>query len=155
MRSKTPAKRLPSARRTLAISWVVRLRVPLTIRNTRSATHRRASWAMFSAAGQPNVTASIAPNAIRADCSIGCSPSFVINDAQGYGCLSFTSSSGAAHGKAANFLAFSGALELPHGWVHNAVGGTMGSSRSPADPLFWLHHAMVDRLWSIWATAHH
>jgi len=104
MRSKTPAKRLPSARRTLAISWVVRLRVTLTIRNTRSATHRRASWAMFSAAGQPNVTASIAPNAIRADCSIGCSPSFVINDAQGYGCLSFTSSSGAAHGKGSIFI---------------------------------------------------
>jgi tyrosinase len=21
---------------------------------------------------------------------------------------------------------------------------------SPADPLFWLHHAQVDRLWSLW-----
>src|SRR5882762_4179950 len=36
--------------------------------------------------------------------SVGCSPSFVINDAQGYGCLSFTSSSGAAHGKGLIFI---------------------------------------------------
>jgi hypothetical protein len=21
---------------------------------------------------------------------------------------------------------------------------------SPADPLFWMHHAQIDRLWSIW-----
>ena len=37
----------------------------------RSATHGRASRAMFSATGQPNVTASIAPNAVRPGCSIG------------------------------------------------------------------------------------
>lgn len=33
----------------------------------------------------------------------------------------------------ANFTAFTGALEGPHGWVHGAVGGTMGTSTSPAD----------------------
>ena len=55
IRSNSPAKRLPSARRTLAISSVVRLSVPLTIRNTRSASRRRASSATASAAGRPNV----------------------------------------------------------------------------------------------------
>ena len=24
------------------------------------------------------------------------------------------------------------------------------TSTSPADPMFWLHHAEVDRLWEIW-----
>jgi tyrosinase len=38
-----------------------------------------------------------------------------------------------------------------HDTVHGWVGGTMNSIMiSPADPLFWLHHAQVDRLWSIW-----
>ena len=52
------------------------------------------------------------------------------------------------------FTAFAGALEGPHGWVHNAVGGTMGGSTSPQDPLFWLHHAFIDKLWADWETAH-
>ncbi len=51
------------------------------------------------------------------------------------------------------FTAFQTALESPHGWVHNAVGGTMRSSSSPADPLFWLHHAMVDKIWADWEKA--
>jgi tyrosinase len=54
----------------------------------------------------------------------------------------------------ATFTAFTGALEGPHGWVHNAVGGTMGSSTSPKDPLFWLHHAFIDKLWADWEVAH-
>ncbi len=29
----------------------------------------------------------------------------------------------------------------------------MGGSRSPADPVFWLHHAMVDKLWADWERA--
>jgi tyrosinase len=48
------------------------------------------------------------------------------------------------------FQAFQSWLEQLHGSVHNAVGGTMASSSSPADPIFWLHHANVDRLWSVW-----
>jgi len=50
----------------------------------------------------------------------------------------------------ADFLAFSMALEAPHNRVHNVVGGTMSSSRSPADPIFWLHHAFIDKLWADW-----
>ncbi len=42
----------------------------------------------------------------------------------------------------------------PHNDMHNAVGGTMDSSSSPADPLFWLHHANIDRLWVSWQQTH-
>jgi tyrosinase len=38
-----------------------------------------------------------------------------------------------------------------HGGVHIWVGGTMSdASISPADPVFWLHHANLDRLWWQW-----
>src|SRR5437867_1844333 len=73
--SKTPATRLPSARRTLATASVLRLSVPLVIRNTRSAPRRRTSSATASAAGRPNVTDSIAPNATRPDCGMARPPS--------------------------------------------------------------------------------
>lgn len=49
-----------------------------------------------------------------------------------------------------NFPAFQPLLEGVHNAVHRAVGGTMKSSSSPADPLFYLHHASVDRLWARW-----
>ena len=49
-----------------------------------------------------------------------------------------------------DFLSFQTRLENIHGDVHIAVGGTMNSSSSPADPIFWLHHANVDRLWAVW-----
>jgi tyrosinase len=53
------------------------------------------------------------------------------------------------------FDTFQSALEGgPHNWVHNAVGGTMATSGSPADPLFWLHHANVDRIWADWQKTH-
>jgi hypothetical protein len=46
-------------------------------------------------------------------------------------------------------------LELgPHAEVHIAIGGTMNSGSSPADPLFWLHHANIDRIWALWQTQH-
>ena len=41
-----------------------------------------------------------------------------------------------------------------HGGGHNWVGGTMAGGRSPADPLFWLHHGNIDRLWAIWQRNH-
>lgn len=40
-----------------------------------------------------------------------------------------------------------------HNQVHVYVSGTMGSAYSPADPVFWLHHAEIDRLWHIWQVA--
>jgi tyrosinase len=53
------------------------------------------------------------------------------------------------------FLAFQSTLEgAVHASVHNAVGGTMASASSPADPLFFLHHANIDRIWSEWQVTH-
>jgi tyrosinase len=37
-----------------------------------------------------------------------------------------------------------------HNRVHNWVGGTMAQASSPNDPVFWMHHCMVDRLWARW-----
>jgi tyrosinase len=56
-----------------------------------------------------------------------------------------------------DFLAFQLALEKQHDQVHFAVGGrfgTMNSASSPADPIFFLHHANIDRLWSEWEASH-
>lgn len=42
-----------------------------------------------------------------------------------------------------------------HNQVHSWVGGIMDdTSFSPTDPIFWLHHAEVDRLWHIWQLQH-
>jgi len=44
-----------------------------------------------------------------------------------------------------------GELEgTPHNNVHGTIGGDMGDYMSPLDPVFWLHHANVDRLWGTW-----
>lgn len=50
------------------------------------------------------------------------------------------------------FNDFSSSLEgTPHGAVHVSIGGLMGSVPTAAqDPIFWLHHCNIDRLWNIW-----
>ncbi len=48
------------------------------------------------------------------------------------------------------FTPFQSNLESLHNHVHNAVGGDMDTARSPNDPLFFLHHANIDRLWAQW-----
>lgn len=48
-----------------------------------------------------------------------------------------------------------GELEgTPHNNVHNLVGGNMRTYLSPLDPIFWLHHCNVDRLWMEWNKNH-
>jgi tyrosinase len=43
------------------------------------------------------------------------------------------------------------ALEGPlHGPIHNWIGRDMATSTSPNDPVFFLHHANVDRIWRAW-----
>lgn len=37
-----------------------------------------------------------------------------------------------------------------HVHAHVWVGGTMAVGDSPKDPLFYLHHCNIDRLWAIW-----
>ncbi|MER6045971.1 tyrosinase family protein [Streptomyces sp. NPDC001793] len=45
-----------------------------------------------------------------------------------------------------------GVLELtPHGMIHDGVAGWMGEvAGSARDPIFWLHHANIDRFWPAW-----
>jgi tyrosinase len=44
----------------------------------------------------------------------------------------------------------------PHGAVHDDIGGDMGFiNRSARDPIFWLHHCNVDRLWNVWINQGH
>jgi hypothetical protein len=42
----------------------------------------------------------------------------------------------------------------PHNVVHDAIGGDTGWMADPdcaaRDPIFWLHHANIDRLWQVW-----
>ncbi len=46
-------------------------------------------------------------------------------------------------------------LEGPHGGAHVWVGGTVGNiGIAPEDPVFWLIHCNVDRLWAEWTTNH-
>jgi tyrosinase len=49
------------------------------------------------------------------------------------------------------FNNFTSVLEGIHDSVHVWVGGSMGSiATAPADPIFWMHHANIDRLWWQW-----
>jgi tyrosinase len=45
-----------------------------------------------------------------------------------------------------------GGLEnLPHNAVHGQIGGFMNDPATAAlDPIFWLHHCNIDRLWEVW-----
>jgi tyrosinase len=45
-----------------------------------------------------------------------------------------------------------GRLEnAPHNLIHDQIGGLMGAPETAAlDPIFWLHHANIDRLWEVW-----
>src|SRR5215212_1436134 len=38
----------------------------------------------------------------------------------------------------------------PHDNVHVWINGNMGNFMSPLDPIFWLHHCNIDRLWAQW-----
>jgi tyrosinase len=49
-------------------------------------------------------------------------------------------------------LGFTGRLEnRPHNMVHDSIGGWMGNPASAAgDPIFFVHHCQVDRLYASW-----
>jgi hypothetical protein len=64
----------------------------------------------------------------------------------------FASATAASH----NDQSREGILESqPHDNVHGAMGGAAGNAfmvsfLSPVDPIFFLHHANLDRLWDVW-----
>jgi len=56
---------------------------------------------------------------------------------------------------ASSFSLFQDSIDGVHGSVHGRVGGDMGFiSTSSYDPIFFLHHANVDRLWAAWQVTH-
>ncbi|MEA2930027.1 MAG: tyrosinase, partial [Hyphomicrobiales bacterium] len=72
--------------------------------------------------------------------------------ATGTGSAGFSSAMAASH----NDSSREGILESqPHDNVHGSIGGASGkafmvSFMSPVDPIFFLHHANLDRLWDVW-----
>lgn len=52
------------------------------------------------------------------------------------------------------FNAFGALEQTPHNVVHVLVGGLMTNPNTAAlDPIFWLHHCNIDRLWMEWNAA--
>ena len=47
--------------------------------------------------------------------------------------------------------AFEPSIEDVHNPVHDLIGGVMSTMQSPLDPIFFLHHASVDRLTHAWS----
>ena len=52
--------------------------------------------------------------------------------------------------EAPSFLQFRSLETGSHVPGHTWTGGTMATGHSPLDPLFYLHHCNLDRLWAIW-----
>lgn len=54
----------------------------------------------------------------------------------------------------ASYETFSSVLEgAPHAGVYSELGGRKGEfsdMTSPNDPIFWLHHSQIDRIWNSW-----
>ncbi|WP_233842899.1 tyrosinase family oxidase copper chaperone [Dyella sp. 2HG41-7] len=46
------------------------------------------------------------------------------------------------------------ANQILHNPPHNVVGGDMGGDASPNDPIFWMHHCMLDKAWADWQERH-
>jgi tyrosinase len=57
-----------------------------------------------------------------------------------------------------DFLDFTQQLEQLHNDVHVWVGGDQGHMSdipfAAFDPIFWAHHAMIDRIWRLWQLRH-
>ena len=46
---------------------------------------------------------------------------------------------------------YQGRLEsTPHNLVHNSIGAFMPGPNSPRDPIFFMHHGNIDRIWAMW-----
>ncbi len=69
--------------------------------------------------------------------------------------FSFGSGFGGPRTGFSHFGQSNGELErAPHNVVHGRIGGWMGNPNTAAfDPIFWLHHCNIDRLWEEWRHA--
>jgi tyrosinase len=67
----------------------------------------------------------------------------------------FPNGFGGGQSKPMQFSHYTGSCENgPHNQMHDAIGGPTGWMDNPdaaaLDPIFWLHHSNIDRLWVIW-----
>lgn len=53
-----------------------------------------------------------------------------------------------------SFHNFRPSLEGVHGTMHIRIGRDMSQMTSPNDPIFFLHHCQVDRIWAMWQRDH-
>lgn len=55
-----------------------------------------------------------------------------------------------------DFLIYSNDMErgATHRGAHAWIGGAMGTPLSPRDPVFYLHHTYIDKLWAEWEQVH-
>ena len=57
--------------------------------------------------------------------------------------------------KRQDFRSFSDSLSSPHGRIHTGLGCSMGELTVAAfDPMFWLHHSFVDKVFADWQNIH-
>jgi tyrosinase len=94
--------------------------------------------------------------ALPAPFRVSGSPLFTSNRGPGWnaGTSSLSASAVATSGFMPNvpyYTAQSNCEGTPHGAVHVSIGGLMGSVPTAAqDPIFYLHHANIDRWWNLW-----
>lgn len=115
------------------------------------------AMARYLSPSNPNLDADTT-NACSPDVvTVGLSPIAFYNKVAA---ASFTSSMTANHSVMPINAQFSVIEGQPHNLVHNCIGGVrpnyngpygfMTNFLSPADPVFFLHHANCDRLWDVW-----
>jgi tyrosinase len=115
--------------------------IPLAFRSPTLAD--RTPNALFEGNRDPAINAGAGlPSSIT-------SPSFAMSSTTFTGASEFGGGVTSAIGQ---FLGQTGRLEqTPHNDVHSTIGGLMGDPDAAAlDPIFWLHHANIDRLWWLW-----
>lgn len=73
----------------------------------------------------------------------------------GFGATLPTAADVAAAAAQPTFSLFTSDLEGVHDSGHVWVGGSMQLfATAPADPVFWMHHAEIDRRWALWQATH-
>ncbi|HWO22471.1 MAG TPA: tyrosinase family protein [Kofleriaceae bacterium] len=114
--------------------------------------------ARFLTAGNPDLDKATADTCSQSVIDAGLEPTEFYNEDI---TLSFTSTRTATHTSMPNGSTSFSILEgQPHNHVHNYIGGVgpwdpgpygnMTNFLSPVDPIFFLHHANMDRLWAEW-----
>ncbi len=125
---------------------------------TSAASHRSGLPAAYTAAtgpnGQPNPLAGAPINELAQRQGGAGAPAHTSRDPDNPARLP-TAGQVAAVLELGDFLDFQQQVEQLHDAVHVWVGGTVAEIPYAAyDPIFFAHHAMIDRLWRLWQLRH-